>query len=381
MKNSSCFVLSIFLIVIISLVTLMGSGCLDSQDQTELPEAGNLSSDSGNSSEQPVAVVLAEDLEVPWSLDFLPDGSIIFTERSGNVRFIDPEQGLLDQALLRIDEVSSTGEGGLLGVTVHPDYENNSFIYLYYTYTEEGALSNKVVRYTYQDNELIEDQLIIDNIPASGIHNGGRIKFGPDGMLYITTGDAGQSSLAQDPDSLAGKILRLNDNGDVPEDNPFENSPVYTLGHRNPQGLAWDEQGRMWATEHGSSAHDELNLIGAGNNYGWPQIIGDETAEDMVSPVIHSGEDTWAPSGAAYLNGSVFFAGLRGESLYEASIDQDAEAVSVGLQSHFTGEFGRLRDVVAGPEGNLYLLTSNRDGRGDPVSTDDRIIRINVSKL
>lgn len=381
MKNSSCFVLSIFLIVIISLVTLMGSGCLDSQDQTELPEAGNLSSDSGNSSEQPVAVVLAEELEVPWSLDFLPDGSIIFTERPGNVRLIDAGQGLSEEPLLSIDEVSATGEGGLLGIAVHPDYENNSFIYLYYTYSEEGALSNKVVRYTYQDNELIEDQLIIDNIPASGIHNGGRIKFGPDGMLYITTGDAGQSSLAQDPDSLAGKILRLNDNGDVPEDNPFENSPVYTLGHRNPQGLAWDEQGRMWATEHGSSAHDELNLIGAGNNYGWPQIIGDETAEDMVSPVIHSGEDTWAPSGAAYLNGSVFFAGLRGESLYEASIDQDAEAVSVGLQSHFTGEFGRLRDVVAGPEGNLYLLTSNRDGRGDPVSTDDRIIRINVSKL
>jgi len=359
----------------------MGSGCLDSQNQTELPEADNLSSDSGNSSEQPVAVVLAEDLEVPWSLAFLPDGSIIFTERPGNVRLIDTGQGLSEEPLLSIDEVSATGEGGLLGIAVHPDYENNSFIYLYYTYSEEGALSNKVVRYTHRSNELTEDQLIIDGIPASGIHNGGRISFGPDGMLYVSTGDAGQSSLAQDLDSLAGKILRLTDNGEIPEDNPFENSPVYTFGHRNPQGLTWDEQGRLWATEHGSSAHDELNLIEAGNNYGWPEIIGDETAEGMVSPVIHSGENTWAPSGAAYLNGSVFFAGLRGESLYEASIDPDAETVSVSLQSHFTGEFGRLRDVVSGPDANLYLLTSNRDGRGDPVSTDDRIIRINVSKL
>ncbi|TGC09380.1 PQQ-dependent sugar dehydrogenase [Methanolobus halotolerans] len=379
--NNSVFSASLasLLIVVLLASILLISGCVNPQGEADIPEANNLS--SGNEADQLLTVAVAENLEVPWDLDFLPDGSIILTERPGNIRLIDTEQGLLAEPLATIDEVVPTGEGGLLGIAAHPDFENNSFIYIYYTYNEEGDLYNKVVRFSLQDREFTEDQVIIDAIPASGIHNGGRIRFGPDGLLYITTGDAGVPSFAQDTGSLAGKILRTTDVGSIPEDNPFGDSPVYTFGHRNPQGLAWDEQGRLWATEHGSRAHDELNLIEAGNNYGWPEIIGYETADGMESPVIHSGSNTWAPSGAAYHNDSVFFAGLRGQSLYQASLDPGADPVDVELQSHFNGEFGRLRNVVTGPDGNLYILTSNRDGRGNPVSSDDRMIRVDVSKL
>lgn len=361
------------------LIVLLTSGCLNAQRETDLPAANNLSSSPDE--DYPLASFVAEDLEIPWSLDLLPDGSMIFTERPGRVRLIDVEEGLLPEPLATIDDVAHTGEGGLLGIAVHPDFANNHFVYVYYTYMEDNRLYNKVVRYTEENRELSDARVIIDGIPGGRNHNGGRISFGPDDLLYITTGDAGESSLAQDPDSLAGKILRVTDEGDVPEDNPFQDSPVYTLGHRNPQGLAWDDQGRLWATEHGPSARDELNLIEAGNNYGWPEITGDDTASGMESPVIHSDSQTWAPSGAAYLNGSVFFAGLRGESLYEVPITQNAEIDIAEMQSHLNGEFGRLRDVVVGPDGNLYVLTSNLDGRGQPVSGDDRIIRINVSRL
>lgn len=360
------------------IIILFTSGCIDAQQDSDIPQANNLSSmDPEN---QPLAALIAENLEIPWSLDFLPDGSIIFTERPGYVRLIDSEQGLFPEPLATIDEVKHVGEGGLLGIAAHPDFENSPFVYLYYTYDGEDRTYNKVVRFSLQNGELNEDKVIIDMIPAGGIHNGGRIKFGPDDLLYITTGDAGDSSLSQNPDSLAGKILRLTDEGNIPNGNPFGDSPVYTLGHRNPQGLAWDEEGRLWATEHGPSAHDELNLIEAGNDYGWPEIVGDETAEGMESPVIQSGTNTWAPSGAAYLNGSVFFAGLRGQSLFEAAVEP-TDPRAVELENHLSGEFGRLRDVVVGPDGNLYVLTSNRDGRGQPVGNDDRMIVVNTSEL
>ena len=220
-------------------------------------------------------------------------------------------------------------------------------------------------------------KIILDNIPAASNHNGGRIKFGPDGMLYITTGDASLADSAQDKNSLAGKILRLKDDGAIPPDNPFPDSPIYSFGHRNPQGLAWDTQGKLWAMEHGSSASDELNLIKPGNNYGWPVIRGDEEETGLESPVIHSGQETWAPSGLAYFDGSLFFAGLRGQGLYQAVIENEG----VTLQRYLDRNFGRLRDVVLGPDNLLYILTSNRDGRGLPVAEDDQIIRINPEKL
>ncbi len=328
------------------------------------------------SADIPLAVSLAQKLEIPWALDFLPDGSIVLTERPGRVRLIDAQAGLLPEPLLTIEEVAHRGEGGLLGIAVHPDFASNHFIYLYYTYQGSQHLANRVVRFSKEDKVLLDEKIILDDIPAASIHNGGRIKFGPDGMLYITTGDASLADSAQDRDSLAGKVLRLKDDGTIPPDNPFPGSPIYSLGHRNPQGLAWDAQGRLWAIEHGSSATDELNLIKPGNNYGWPVIRGDEKGTGLENPVIHSGRDTWAPSGLAFLEGSLFFAGLRGQTLYQLIIENPT-----ALYRHLDRNFGRLRDVVVGPDNMLYILTSNRDGRGVPTADDDQLIRINLEKL
>lgn len=324
-----------------------------------------------------LAISMAKNLEIPWALDFLPEGSIIFTERAGRIRLLEAKEGLLSEPLLTIDEVAHIGEGGLLGIAVHPDFAQNQFIYVYYTYQNGNDLANQVVRFRKQDKNLVDKKIIIDNIPGASNHNGGRIKFGPDELLYITTGDALMPDLAQDKNSLAGKILRLKDDGAIPANNPFLSSPVYSLGHRNPQGLVWDDQGRLWLTEHGASATDEINLIKPGKNYGWPIIRGEEKAEGLESPVIQSGRETWAPSGAAFWEDSLFFAGLRGQGLYEVKIKEE----SMTLQRHFYKKFGRLREVVLGPDGFLYLLTSNRDGRGRPTVDDDQIIRINPKRL
>jgi glucose/arabinose dehydrogenase len=322
-------------------------------------------------------VVLASGLEIPWSLAFLPDGRILVTERPGRVSLITPEAGLLPQPVLEVEEVRHQGEGGLLGLAVHPKFASNQQIYLYYTYEHGQALANKVVAYTFTDNALSRPQTIIDRIPGAQVHNGGRIKFGPDAMLYITTGDAQVPEAAQDRGSLAGKILRVQDDGAIPADNPFEGSPIYSLGHRNPQGLTWDGEGKLWATEHGPRGHDEINLIEPGGNYGWPIIQGDEEALTMTPPVLHSGEDTWAPSGAAVLDGSMYFGGLRGRALYRFNLDLDSPALVPLLQSNF----GRLRDVFAGPEGFLYVLTNNRDGRGIPTAEDDLVLAVNPDGL
>ena len=325
----------------------------------------------------PLAASVAKDLEIPWALDFLPDRSIVFTERPGRVRLIAAGRGLLPQPLLEIPQVAHVGEGGLLGIAVHPDFTRNQFIYVYYTYREGNILANRLVRYRKQGDSLTDATIILGGVPGASIHDGGRIKFGPDGYLYIAAGDASIPELAQDLDSLAGKILRIKDDGSIPADNPFPGSPVYSFGHRNPEGLAWDNLGRLWATEHGSSATDELNLVLPGSNYGWPVIRGDEKSPGMESPVIHSGSDTWAPSGIAFWNGSLFFSGLRGQSLFQVSLDSQPPS----LKRQLNGSFGRVREVVHGPDGFLYITMSNRDGRGVPTPSDDQIIRVNPRKL
>lgn len=329
-----------------------------------------------NPSIEPV-IVLATGLEIPWALDFLPDGNIIFTERPGRVRLYQMGQGLLPDPIYTVPNISAQGEGGLLGIAVHPDFENNHYIYLYYTVDQAGGAINRVQRYKKNGNSLETDKVILDNIPAGNIHDGGRIKFGPDGYLYLGSGDAGNADAAQELKSLDGKILRITDDGGIPEDNPFPGSPVYSYGHRNPEGLAWDNLGRLWATEHGSSGTDELNLIEPGKNYGWPVIRGNDTREGMVTPVINSGSNTWAPSGAAFYEGRIFFTGLRGASLFEAVINGD----EVTLRRHLEGEYGRLREVVVGPDGFFYITTSNRDGRGSPAANDDRILKIDPRSL
>ncbi|OGK39728.1 hypothetical protein A3A74_04510 [Candidatus Roizmanbacteria bacterium RIFCSPLOWO2_01_FULL_35_13] len=241
------------------------------------------------------------------------------------------------------------------------------------------------MRYTELDGKLSEEKIIVDQIPGNSNHNGGRIKFGPDKNLYITTGDAQEPSLAQNKNSLAGKILRVTDNGQPVTDNPFGNR-TYTYGHRNPQGIDWDDSGRLWATEHGrsgiQSGLDELNLIEPGKNYGWPEIQGDESRSDMETPVINSGTNiTWAPSGAAFIGDSLFFGGLRGQTLYEAFYKTNVQFKKADIKEHFKGDFGRIREVIKGPDGMLYITTSNRDGRGFPKENDDKIIRINPAKL
>lgn len=321
--------------------------------------------------------VVAKDLEIPWEITFLPSGEILVTERSGNLLKIGEDREIISE----IEGVEHVGEGGLLGMALHPNFSENNWLYLYSTSQNETGLINRVERYQLVDNQLTNREIIIEQIPGASYHDGGRIKFGPLGYLWVTTGDAGQAELAQDTSSLAGKILRLNDDGSIPEDNPFDNA-VYSYGHRNPQGLTWDDQGRLWATEHGpsgaQSGFDELNLIKIGGNYGWPVIRGTESQAEMIQPVIQSGSDeTWAPAGAVYSQGSIFFTGLRGASLYEAKIE--GEAV-IEFVAHFNQEFGRLRALELGPNGDLYFTTSNTDGRGETKPGDDQIIRLN-SKL
>jgi glucose/arabinose dehydrogenase len=331
-------------------------------------------------SEDQQGAVLAQNLNVPWDLAFLPGGDLLVTERIGTLVRIDRSGRRWEIA---VPGVRQRGEGGLLGVVLHPEFSQNNQLYLYMsTPASAGQTLNQVVRYKLVGDALTDAKVIIGNIPGAVYHDGGRLEFGPDGLLYVTTGDATNEDLAQDLSSLAGKILRLRDDGSLPADNPFSTA-VYSYGHRNPQGLAWDDQGRLWSTEHGrsgiTSGLDEVNLIVKGRNYGWPVIEGPQIREGMVSPALQSGADTtWAPASAAYLSGSFFFGGLKGEALYEAALH--GERVT-GLKAHYQGVFGRIRTVRVGPDKMLYLTTSNRDGRGSERIGDDKVIRIDPAAL
>ncbi len=308
--------------------------------------------------------VVAENLNIPWESVFLPNGDILVTERAGKVFNVATGKSY------QIEGVNHAGEGGLLGMTLHPNFSENNYLYLYFTTKED----NRIERYILTGDELTKDKLIFSGIPVDRFHNGGRIDFGPDGYLYVTTGDALDTSLAQNQSSLAGKILRLDAEGDIPESNP-RNTAVYSSGHRNPQGITWDNQGRLWATEHGPTSLDEVNLIEAGKNYGWPDISGDEKADGMESPILHSGYGyTWAPSGVAYWDNSLFFAGLRGQAIYEVKLNEQGGG---DLLMHFFEDFGRIRNVRLGPDNALYILTNNTDGRGTPKEGDDKLIKIN----
>lgn len=328
-------------------------------------------------------VTIAENLDTPWAIAFLPDNSALVTERKGTIRLIDSKGHLNPDPVASINEVKEIGEGGLLGIVLHPDFESNGQVYLYYTYGGSGNNTlNRVVRMTYKNKKFTGENIIVDGIPGASNHNGGRIKFGPDNFLYVGTGDAQNPSQAQDTQSLAGKILRVTGDGKIPSDNPFNNQ-VFSYGHRNVQGFAWNSNGEMWATEHGRSGIlsglDELNLIEKGKNYGWPEIQGDETKSGMVTPKKNSGSSvTWAPAGGAFIGNSLYFGGLRGQTLYEAVIENSKV---IEFKEHFQEEFGRIREVIAGPDGMLYITTSNRDGRGNPASSDDKVIRIDPTKL
>jgi glucose/arabinose dehydrogenase len=337
------------------------------------PEKGPVKIEEGVTS--PDIEIVAQNLDIPWEIAFLPSGEMLVTERPGKLLKIGQ-----DKTVIEVSGVRHVGEGGLLGLALHPDFANNQLIYLYLTSGDGGQIVNRVERYRLEGSSLSDRVVILEGIEGASNHDGGRLKFGPDGYLYVTTGDAQEPNSAQDTNSLNGKILRITSEGGIPSDNPY-GTAVYSYGHRNVQGITWDSGGRLWATEHGrsgvQSGLDELNLIESGKNYGWPEIQGDETQSGMVRPIIHSGaSETWAPSGAEFLDGSIFFAGLRGETLYQAKLSEGSVSI---LVKHFQNQYGRLRTVKLGTDGFIYILTNNRDGRGQVNPGDDKIIRFKTS--
>jgi glucose/arabinose dehydrogenase len=326
--------------------------------------------------------VVVNNLEIPWALVFAPDGRLFVTERPGRIQIIDITRQT-SQLALTLDDVFAEGEAGLLGLALDPSFVSNGLVYLYYTArTSAGRAVNRVVRYRESGNRLAERIVLIDNIPANVIHDGGRLRFGPDGLLYITAGDAATEQLAQDVASLAGKILRINPDGTTPRGNPFS-SPVYSYGHRNPQGIDWHPAtGDLWESEHGATGNDEINVVDAGINYGWPRIEGSQTMPAMREPVTFYNPAV-APSGAAFYRGqrfaqfanNLFVGTLRGTHLLRLRVDSASRRI-IAQERLLEGQFGRIRDVVSGADGYLYFCTNNRDGRGNPATGDDRIARL-----
>lgn len=334
---------------------------------------------------------VAGGLEVPWAFAFLPGGDLLFTERPGRVRIIEKGK-LRADAVYKVPDVEPSSESGLMDVSLYPKFAENKFVYLAYAYRGDGK-QVKVVRYKFDGKAFSEPKIIIEGIPAAPNHAGTRARFGPDGKLYVTTGDATDWDLAQKLDSLAGKTLRLNDDGTIPPDNPFINQKnvrpeIWSYGHRNAQGLAWQPGSNlMFQTEHGPSGFegkgggaDEVNIVEVAKNYGWAEIYGNRTREGMISPLLEY-SPSCAPASGAFYNGSVFpqfkgnffFGCLRGTRLIRVVLDGRKV---VSQENLLKDVYGRIREVAEGPDGAIYFSTSNRDGRGSPASDDDRILRL-----
>jgi aldose sugar dehydrogenase len=337
------------------------------------------------------AEVVVAGLEVPWGLAFLPGGDLLVTERPGRIRLVRNGQ-LVPSPVASLD-VSARAEGGLLGIVLHPEFDVNRFFFVYYTADLSGGAINRVERWTLSQDAATAspDRVIIDDIPAARFHNGGRMRFGPDGNLYVGTGDAGTPRSSQQRDQTAGKILRLTPDGEIPGDNPFPNNPAYITGIRNTQGFDWSADGTLWVTDHGPSGemgrrgHDEVNIARPGDNLGWPDIYGCQERNGMVAPAL-----TWReavpPGGAAFYTGSAIpewsgslIIGTLGSQHLHRVVPGNGQAMShheVYFQGNPPGGFGRLREVIMGPDGHLYVTTSNCDGRGDCPPDRDRILRI-----
>jgi glucose/arabinose dehydrogenase len=365
-----CSLISRMASAILLLALALGATACGGEEEDDRPaRAGG--SETSELGAQPRVETVATGLEIPWEIAFLPDGSAFVTERPGRVRLLDPEGRLQAQPVAEVG-VSAQGEGGLLGLALDPSFESNGFVYLYYT----AGAHMEVARFRYGNGGLQLEAILIDGIVAGPIHDSGRIHFGPDDRLYISTGDAGQAELAQDEGSLNGKFLRLDPDayrggGGQPE--------VLSSGHRNPQGFDWEPGSeRLIASEHGETGFDEINQIEEGANYGWPEVVGPDHG-DFTAPVV-TYEDTIAPSGATFVSeegsawtGDLLVAALAGQQLRRVRLEDGDVSIDEPL---FEGRFGRMRTVVEGPDGALYALTNNRDGRGAPRDGDDRIIRI-----
>ena len=317
-----------------------------------------------------VVGTVATRLVAPWGIAFLPDGSALVSERDTTKILAVPARGGRVRTVGRMEQAEPVGEAGLLGLAVSPTYDEDSFVYAYFS----TAQDNRVVRMKYDGRRLGKPQVLLDGIPHASYHDGGRLQFGPDGYLYISTGEAGQTELAQDRSSLGGKILRVTPSGKPAPGNPVKGSPVWTMGHRNVQGLAFDDQDRLWASEFGANTWDELNRIEKARNYGWPLVEGKGDQDQYRNPFAQWRTSEASPSGLAYASGALWMASLRGQRLWRVPVRENG---TIGKpQAFFVGNYGRLRTVVVAPDGALWLSTSNRDGRGDPAAKDDRILRV-----
>ncbi|MER5993393.1 PQQ-dependent sugar dehydrogenase [Streptomyces viridosporus] len=325
-----------------------------------------------------VVRTVATGLSTPWGLAPLADGDLLVSSRDeATITRVDGKTGKKTE-LGEVPGVSPAGEGGLLGIALSPEYASDRMVYAYFT----SASDNRVVRMLYDERKPAGEQLgapdtVFRGIPKGVIHNGGRIAFGPDRMLYVGTGESGDTGLSQDKDSLGGKILRLTPEGEPAPGNPFPDSPVYSYGHRNVQGLAWDREQRLFASEFGQNTWDELNAIAPGDNYGWPEAEGRSDESGFHDPVDQWSTDEASPSGIAHAEGSIWMAGLRGQRLWRIPL-KGTEA-SADPQAFLEGEYGRLRTVAPAGGDKLWLVTSNTDGRGNPKDGDDRILELRVS--
>ncbi|MGB2970620.1 MAG: PQQ-dependent sugar dehydrogenase [Candidatus Nanopelagicales bacterium] len=356
-------------------VILVASGCSDSA----APEAPDTASPASVTPSAPAptitsTVAIASGLKTPWGVAFLPDGSALFTDRDdGIINLVAPKAGGLASVtpVGQVQSVNEGGEGGLLGIAMEPGKDPKE-AFVYYTTPSD----NRIATMTWDGKKLGSPSPILTGIPAAQIHNGGRIAFGPDGYLYAGTGDAGQSDRAQDVNNLGGKILRITTAGRPAPGNPFDNSPVWSLGHRNVQGLAFDSKGRLWNSEFGQNLHDELNLVTKGANFGWPIHEGIANDPKYADPYVQWPTSEASPSGLAIVGDWAYMAALRGRRLWQIGI---AGPSPVGPNPLLVGEYGRLRTPTLAPDGSLWLTTSNTDGRANPAPDDDKILQLKLS--
>lgn len=352
------------------IVILLLAGCSSNEQQNSVGRQQNAPNEQENAEQ----VVIMENLKAPWSIEKL-ENTFYLTERPGNI--VKIENGEIKRQSVELEkELATAAEAGLLGFVLAPDFQESNLAYAYYTYEDSSGQFNRIITLRLEDNVWKEENLLLDKIPSGSYHHGGRLKIGPDGKLYATAGDASEADIAQDLNSLGGKILRMNLDGSIPNDNPFPNSYIYSYGHRNPQGITWLSNGTLYASEHGNDANDEVNKIEAGQNYGWPLIEGYEEREGMLSPQFTSGdrgEATWAPSGMDYYNGKLYVAALRGSAVLEFDLETG------GYREVITG-IGRIRDVLI-EDDSLYFISNNTDGRGAPEENDDKLYRISLSEL
>lgn len=319
-----------------------------------------------------VTGTIATGLTTPWDVAFLPSDDALVSERdTGLIKRVTAEGNV--ESVGKLTEAEPSSEGGLLGLALHPRFQAQPYVYAYLS----TDVDNRLVRMRWDGSGLGEPEVLLDGIPVGQIHDGGRLAFGPDGMLYVATGETGDEELAQDLDSTGGKVLRLEPDGDIPADNPDPDSPVWSYGHRNIEGFAVDDGGRLWASEFGLDTWDELNLIRPDLNYGWPMREGDEGERcDCRDPVVTWNPDVASPAGLAYAKGSLWMAALQGERLWRIGLD--GRRVAGKPKAFFAEEYGRLRAVAAAPDGSLWVATSNTDGRGEPAADDDRILRVEL---